>query len=331
MITFEKFYNAHIVNESTRRSFLKKAMGAIAGTFAGPGNVASPVAAAAKLGRPGFPLYTYDVTDATSLPNIKLMLAMLHDQNPLSSKQMDLKANKIYEQFKSGRFNTSTLKKLIAVSEETRNLFITHYTGAGLDVLKSKMPDITNKQLYSEDVFLELRLYADRMFSNLETKLFTDNDEEIFNYLPPFEIYFKDNLLMNRDEAQLKHIFKSLEEVEKNLLNNAELRQAVERIAKKAQKKAAQDDKANKKADSIEYSPADYKGGWEHDPDYQSLSMGESIVAEKNIHDPVRPGILKRQVKGKMTCSKARSLKSKQKNKGNNTAKAAQRYLNYHC
>jgi len=54
-------------------------------------------------------------------------------------------------------------------------------------------------------------------------------------------------------------------------------------------------------------------------------------VQEKSIHDPVRPGILKRQVKGKMTCSKARGLKSKQKNKGNNTAKAAQRYLNYHC
>lgn len=54
-------------------------------------------------------------------------------------------------------------------------------------------------------------------------------------------------------------------------------------------------------------------------------------ILEKSIHDPVRPGILKRQVKGKMTCSKARGIKSKQKNKGNNTAKAAQRYLNYHC
>ena len=39
----------------------------------------------------------------------------------------------------------------------------------------------------------------------------------------------------------------------------------------------------------------------------------------------------KRQTKGKLTCTKARALKSKQKNKGNNTAKAAQRYLNYHC
>lgn len=50
----------------------------------------------------------------------------------------------------------------------------------------------------------------------------------------------------------------------------------------------------------------------------------------EDIHKPVRPGILKRQVSGKMTCTKARSLKSKQKNKGNNTAKAAQRFCNYH-
>lgn len=55
-------------------------------------------------------------------------------------------------------------------------------------------------------------------------------------------------------------------------------------------------------------------------------------VESKNIHKPVRPGILKRAAGGgKLTCSKARAVKSKQKNKGNNTAKAAQRYLNYHC
>jgi hypothetical protein len=61
------------------------------------------------------------------------------------------------------------------------------------------------------------------------------------------------------------------------------------------------------------------------------ISLKEYINEKKSIHNPVRPGILKRQVKGKMTCSKARAIKSKQKNKGNNTAKAAQRFLNYHC
>ena len=55
------------------------------------------------------------------------------------------------------------------------------------------------------------------------------------------------------------------------------------------------------------------------------------VTEKKNIHDPVRPGILKRQIKGKVTCAKARALKSKQKDKSNATAKGAQRFINYHC
>lgn len=71
------------------------------------------------------------------------------------------------------------------------------------------------------------------------------------------------------------------------------------------------------------------------DPQYYSkLSGVEKTPSEdaEDIHKPVRPGILKRAAGGgKLTCSKARAVKSRQKNKGNNTAKAAQRYLNYHC
>lgn len=62
-----------------------------------------------------------------------------------------------------------------------------------------------------------------------------------------------------------------------------------------------------------------------------SKRVDSCMEDEENKHKPVRPGILKRQIKGKITCTKARALKSKQKNKGNNTAKGAQRFLNYHC
>jgi hypothetical protein len=55
------------------------------------------------------------------------------------------------------------------------------------------------------------------------------------------------------------------------------------------------------------------------------------VTEGKTIHDPVRPGILKRQIKGKVTCAKARALHAKQKNKNNATAKAARRFQNYHC
>tara|TARA_R100000900_G_scaffold103437_1_gene80314 strand:- start:1646 stop:2200 length:555 start_codon:yes stop_codon:yes gene_type:complete len=53
--------------------------------------------------------------------------------------------------------------------------------------------------------------------------------------------------------------------------------------------------------------------------------------ASKEDHEPRNPGILKRRIKGKITCTKARSLKSSTKDKGSDTAKAAQRFINYHC
>ena len=51
----------------------------------------------------------------------------------------------------------------------------------------------------------------------------------------------------------------------------------------------------------------------------------KEFFLEKNIHAPRHPGILKRRIKGKVTCAKARALKASIKNKGSNTAKGAQR------
>ncbi len=57
-------------------------------------------------------------------------------------------------------------------------------------------------------------------------------------------------------------------------------------------------------------------------------TFSQFFFEKKNkMHEPRNPGILKRQVKGKITCAKARKLKSK----GGLTGKAAQRFLNYHC
>lgn len=335
MITFAKFYKTQLVDEVTRRDFLKKTMSAVAGTIAAPNVAQTPATAAAavvKQHRPGFPIFTYDVNDAVNLPNIKLMLSMMHDDNPLPMQQINAKADKIFKQFTSIDLDnnpimkhSATLKKLIATSEETRQLFVNSYVSNARKMLKSKMSH-KDMYMYSNDTFVELELYADRMFSNLLVKLLKHQDGDLFNYLTPLDVYYGDELVMDADEALKKHIFKATyEDVAKNFVNNVDVKKAVDDVAKNVQRQIAR-----KKKDEIEYSPADYKGGWENDPDTQPLSW-ESIVAEKNIHDAVRPGILKRQVKGKMTCSKARSLKSKQKNKGNNTAKAAQRYLNYHC
>lgn len=51
---------------------------------------------------------------------------------------------------------------------------------------------------------------------------------------------------------------------------------------------------------------------------------------KKNIHEPVKPGILKKRL-GNLTCTKVRQYRQGLKDKGTHHAKAAQRYLNYHC
>lgn len=54
------------------------------------------------------------------------------------------------------------------------------------------------------------------------------------------------------------------------------------------------------------------------------------VLYEKSVHDPVKPGILKKRL-GKLSCSKVRTARGKLKDKGTHYAKALQRYLNYHC
>ena len=50
----------------------------------------------------------------------------------------------------------------------------------------------------------------------------------------------------------------------------------------------------------------------------------------EGIHDPVKPGILKKRL-GKLSCSAVKTAKAGLKDKGTHYAKALQRYLNYHC
>lgn len=102
---------------------------------------------------------------------------------------------------------------------------------------------------------------------------------------------------------------------------------------------------------STEYDPEELKLGIEVEREHTNYKAIATIIAKQHlnedpkyytklkkthsedaedIHKPVRPGILKRAAGGgKLTCSKARQVKAKQKNKGNNTAKAAQRFCNY--
>ena len=56
-------------------------------------------------------------------------------------------------------------------------------------------------------------------------------------------------------------------------------------------------------------------------------SLGEE---KKNIHEPVKPGILKKRI-GDLSCTKVRQYRQGLKDKGTHHAKASARYINYHC
>ena len=60
------------------------------------------------------------------------------------------------------------------------------------------------------------------------------------------------------------------------------------------------------------------------------LSYEEVNAVTEGVHDPVKPGILKKRL-GNLSCSRVRAAKGKLKDKGTHYAKALQRYLNYHC
>jgi len=72
--------------------------------------------------------------------------------------------------------------------------------------------------------------------------------------------------------------------------------------------------------------------GYEKVPGKKRGEQGSCEKAEdaEDKHKASKPGILSNQIKGKVTCSKAKSLKSSIKDKGSHTAKAAQRFMNYH-
>ena len=72
--------------------------------------------------------------------------------------------------------------------------------------------------------------------------------------------------------------------------------------------------------------------GYHKDPSKKRSEQGSCVKVEdaEDKHKASNPGILSNQIKGKVTCSKAKSLRSSIKDKGSNTAKAAQRFINYH-
>lgn len=312
MHQFNQTYAAII--ESTRRDFLKQATGAIA-------SMASPLASTAShVAGPSTFNFGYELSNAINIPTLTKLFQELWKNRDYSLDELHNHVRKSYKVLKSiKRIDDRTAKMLLAYNAEALELSSGFKTGyARQTARKMNLDDEQTREFmrgFSHDANLEG--YLDMLMEFLAT-----GNQQLFEHLWPLDIMIDNKIVMTKQQAIQSGIFNPLSALKADMQQ-----EFTQELSKMQQRKPRQ----LQSRDDIEYSPADYKGGWQHDADYQSLSMGESTIAEKNIHDAVRPGILKRQTSGKLTCTKARALKSKQSNKGNNTAKAAQRYINYHC
>ena len=315
--------------ESTRRDFLKQVAGTVAAAAA-PAAPAIAAAAPAVAAPTKFSMFAYDVGDAMDKHVLSSAIERYFSNKKLSKQQMNHRVQHMQQNIQSGKLNATTIKQLIALSDTSMEHFTSIYAAKMRHEIKQINNDIPIKIVADAINQYETSNSKDDMyeiFYKLQDQFMRNENNDLFNYLMPNEVWLDEKRIMTFDQAVDANIFKSTEFVNKMFNNMPQIKRDAQKVLKQIQQQHPQYADAN----DIEYSPMDYKGSWQHDADYQSLSMGESTIAEKSIHSAVRPGILKRQTSGKLTCTKARALKSKQKNKGNNTAKAAQRYINYHC
>lgn len=318
MHQFNQTYAAII--ESTRRDFLKQATGAIASmTSPMASHMASPLASTAShvTGQPNF---GYELSNTINIPTLTELFRELWKNRDYSLDEFRNHVRKSYGILRSAkRIDARTAKMLLAYNIEGLNLSATLKSQYASQMARQMNLDDEQtrefKRSFSHDANLEG--YLDMLMEFLAT-----GNQQLFEHLWPLDIMIDNKIVMTKQQALQTGVFSPVSALKATM--RQEFAQELSKIQQRKPKQL-------QSRDDIEYSPADYKGGWQHDADYQSLSMGESTIAENNIHDAVRPGILKRQTSGKLTCTKARALKSKQSNKGNNTAKAAQRYINYHC
>lgn len=327
MHQFNQTYAAII--ESTRRDFLKQATGAIGAVAANTHAVseipAAPIAKKAIARMLPFRHHiAYDITDSTDSYTLSDTIKRYFGGKELSRDQLKSRVQQMQIKLDSKKFNAKTLKQLIATSESTMERFIDDYynhLNAAIANINYNIPEKVRKQTIAN----ANHDHVYKMYYNMVEEFMRNENDDLFNYLYPHQILRDKDIIMPAHETN--DIFKSGATVEKMFRTMPDLKYHAQQLTRKIEKQQPDYSKESIYKDH----PMDYKGGWQHDADYQSLSMGESTIAENNIHDAVRPGILKRQTSGKLTCTKARALKSKQSNKGNNTAKAAQRYINYHC
>ena len=255
-----------IIIESTRRNFLKQGIGTIAAAAMPSNNIADPIS---NIATP-FDKVSYDLTNA----GIQNMIADAWDESSkeYTMHQLQKKASELMQRIKTGNISSKTYRRLLSYSS---NL------DANVSSVMQKIASSIKDADVQKQALDDIADFADDDLADLVDSFKSDESEFLFDILPPGNITMNGNMVMSHQQAISQKIFKHPHEVLQALHDE------VDQIASSAEYQVAAYNNAKKTKhhiqaqDAINYTPMDYKGGWQHDADYESLSMGESFNAVK--------------------------------------------------
>jgi hypothetical protein len=257
MKLFNELYCFYI--ESTRRDFLKQIAGTAAAAIHNPGASKIIDAASSAHYSPAAFNFGYEISNATTIPSLTELFKSLWDA-------------------RKRKYTSDELKQHVEKSAKTLT------SGKPLDAKTALMLAASDPDVMAMSVDLKARQAA-RYAKNINASTHLDYEQfydeffeehldmlmDFFANMWPLDIMFNNKVILSKQQAISRGIFSPVSQIKSN----------VEQYAQQAVKRPTQQPSTPqiKNRDDIEYAPADYKGAWQHDADYQSLSMGESFNA----------------------------------------------------
>jgi hypothetical protein len=193
--------------ESTRRDFLKQVAGTGAAAAAPAAPAAPAVAAPTK-----FSLFAYDVGDAMNKHVLSSAIERYFSNKKLSKQQMNHRVQHMQQNIQSGKLNATTIKQLIALSDTSMEHFTSIYAAKMRHEIKQINNDIPIKIVADAINQYETSNSKDDMyeiFYKLQDQFMRNENNDLFNYLMPNEVWLDEKRIMTFDQAVDANIFKS--------------------------------------------------------------------------------------------------------------------------
>ena len=265
MKLFNELYCLYI--ESTRRDFLKQIAGTAAAATHNPGASKIIDAASSAHYSPAAFNFGYEISNATTIPSLTQLFKSLWDarKRKYTSDELKQHVEKSAKTLASGKpLDAKTALMLAASDPDVIAMSVS---------LKARQAARYTKNINASTHLDYEKFYDEFLEEHLDMLMdfFATGDTSFFANMWPLDIMFNNKVILSKQQAISRGIFSPVSQIKSNVEQYAQ--QAVKRPARRPSTPQI------KNRDDIEYAPADYKGAWQHDADYQSLSMGESFNA----------------------------------------------------